>query len=180
MFRRTICRALLPAIAGAMGTSAWGGQSATDFDDLVNAHSIHCEFFRSVRPADMPAVRPADARPEVLVHYAGMNREGTRARVVSTRRAGARDVIVIRTEKAVHFVDHAAGVYAVTTVFGCNERDLRATSGRCLSYGAVNSRHFDPSVRWQPDNVFERDRHLASHGFCDHSFVTAEAPMRSP
>jgi hypothetical protein len=101
-----------------------------------------------------------------------MNRSRTRARAVSTRRAGSREVSVVRTDKAVHFVDHAAGIYVVTTVFGCNERDWRTNARRCVSFRAVNRRHFDASVHWQPDQVFERYRHLASHGFCDHSHFT--------
>jgi hypothetical protein len=67
----------------------------------------------------------------------------------------------------------------VTTVFGCNRRDDIETR-RCLSYGAVNSRHFDASVHWRPDSVFERYRHLANHGFCDHGFVTSDSPGSAP
>jgi len=165
-------RASVPFLVSAViaaGASAHGISHADDFDDLVNATTIHCEFFASARPADAPIARAGASTPEVLVHYAGMSRDRTRARVVSTRRAGSREVTVVRTDKAVHFVDHAAGVYMVTTVFGCNERDWRTNARRCVSFGAVNSRHFDTSVHWQPDLVFERYRHLASHGFCDHS-----------
>lgn len=153
----------------ALGTRAHAAAPA-DFDALVNANGIHCEFFADARPADGPADGAATAA--LLVHYNGMNRDRTRARVVSTRGAGSREVVVVRTDKAVHFVDQVAGVFIVTTVFGCNARERRAGAGRCLSYGAANSRHFDASVLWQPDQVFERDRHLASHGFCDHSLFT--------
>lgn len=162
---------LVPVVLGATALLTHSSSHADDFDDLVNATAIHCEFFASVRPADAPIAR-TDSSPEVLVHYAGMNRSRTRARVVSTRRAGSREVTVVRTDRAVHFVDHAAGVFNVTTVFGCNERDWRTNARRCVSFGAVNSRHFDASVHWQPDEVFERYRHLASHGFCDHSHFT--------
>ena len=161
----------LVGAAFAAAGLAYAAQPAKDFDDLVNAQAIHCEFFAPLRPADAPADHEARA-PELLVHYAGMNRERTRARVVSTRRAGSREVAVVRTPKAVHFVDHAAGIFMVTTVFACNEREQRSNARRCVSFGAVNSRHFDARVLWQPDDVFERYRHLASHGFCDHSAIT--------
>ena len=158
----------IPALIAALGL-AHGAQPANDFDELINAQAIHCEFFPGVRPAHAPLGRAEPIAPELLVHYGGMNRERTRARVVSTRVAGSREVVVVRTEKAVHFVDHAAGVFMVTTVFVCHEREQRSHARRCISFGAVNSRHFDASVHWQPDDVFERYRHLANHGFCDHS-----------
>jgi hypothetical protein len=156
---------------GALAAVAQGSPPASDFESLINASAIHCEFFPGIRPADEPQARNGKEAPELLVHYAGMNRDRTRARVVSTRGAGSREVVVVRTEKAVHFVEHAAGMFMVTTVFGCNARDLRTDARRCISFGAVNSRHFDASVHWQPDQVFERYRHLGSHGFCDHSFI---------
>jgi hypothetical protein len=167
MCARVLIRSLISAVFSAAGVLAHAG----DFDDLVNATAIHCEFFPSIRPADAPLPGAHDPEPDFLVHYGGMNRERTRARVVTTRGAGSREVVVVRTDKAVHFVTHAAGIYMVTTVFGCNERDLRSAARKCVSFGAVNSRHFDASVHWQPDHVFERDRHLASHGFCDHSAI---------
>ena len=171
MRARPLSQLLFPVVLGA-AVVLMPTAHADDFDDLINATAIHCEFFSSIRPADAPIARTDSSRPEVLVHYAGMNRSRTRARVVSTRRAGSREATVVRTDRAVHFVDHAAGVFNVTTVFGCNERDWRTNARRCVSFGAVNSRHFDASVHWQPDEVFERYRHLANHGFCDHSHFT--------
>ena len=171
---RVSLQCLMPTLLAAVGAVA----HANDFDDLVNATAIHCEFFPATRIADNGVQRSDAAEPDFLVHYAGMNRDRTRARVVTTRAAGSREVTVVRTEKAVHFVAHAAGIYTVTTVFGCNERDLRTQARKCTSFGAVNSRHFDASVHWQPDQVFERDRHLASHGFCDHSTIAVTG--RSP
>ena len=167
MRARVLIQGLLPTVLAVAGAPSHAG----DFDDLVNASAIHCEFFASVRAANEPGARTDTPEPDFLVHYAGMNRDRTRARVVSTRNAGSREVAVVRTGKAVHFVAHAAGVYMVTTVFGCNERDLRTDARKCISFAAANSRHFDASVHWQPDQVFERDRHLASHGFCDHSTI---------
>jgi hypothetical protein len=70
-------------------------------------------------------------------------------------------------------VDYAAGLFMVTTVFSCNQREQRTKARRCVSYAATNSRHFDASVLWQPDSVFERFRSHASHGFCDHSFINS-------
>lgn len=168
---------LAAAALGLLGALACGpavaaaAPRASDLDDLVRARSIHCAFFRNA-PDMEPAPGPREERAaELLVHYAGIDRSRTRARSINTRSAGSREVTVHRTAHAVHFVEHLAGAYRVTTVHGCNERDRRPGRQRCVAYGAANAMHFDASVTWQPDKVFDGIRHIASHGFCDHGFV---------
>jgi hypothetical protein len=150
--------------------------SKGDFDALLSARSIHCEFYRSVRPADAPEPGDPGITAELLIHYGALNRSRTRAKAVSTHGAGAREIRIMRTDKAVHFVEHSAGMFSVTTVFGCNRRERSASAGRCTSYGAVHARHFDSAVMWEPDKVFENYRPLGNHGFCDHGFVTTGEP----
>ena len=59
-------------------------------------------------------------------------------------------------------------MYVLTTVYGCIDRDPK--SGTCLSYGAMQSRHFDSRVLLEPDAVYEALKDSSDPGFCDHSF----------
>jgi hypothetical protein len=164
---RSACCAL------AVGTCTPASATDGDLDALVDARFIHCAFFRSSALAETPLGGEDERKAELLVHYAGIDPARTRARAITTRSAGAKDVVVVRTRKAVHFVESVAGAYRVTTVTGCNERDTRPGRRQCVTYGAANAMHFDASVLWQPDAVYERIRHIANHGFCDHSFQGA-------
>jgi len=151
------------AVTGACAADA-------DLDALIGAGFIHCAFFPQVPLADVPHGGPSEREADLLVHFAGIDRTRTRARSITTRSVGSREVAVVLTERAVHFVEPVAGAFRVTTVTGCNERSRRAGPRTCVSYGAATALHFDASVLWQPDAVFDRIRHMASHGFCDHSF----------
>lgn len=166
-FLRSACCAL--AIVACAAANA----ADSDLDALVGARFIHCAFFRNAPLAETPLGGEDERKAEILVHYAGIDRTRTKARTITTRSAGAKDVVVVRTQKAVHFVESVAGAYRVTTVTGCNERDARPGRRQCVTYGAANATHFDASVLWQPDAVYERIRHIANHGFCDHSFQGA-------
>lgn len=158
-------------LAWALALAATGTCAAdADLDALVGAGFIHCAFFPNTPIADAPAGGPSERDADLLVHFAGIDRTRTRARSITTRSVGAREVAVVRTERAVHFVEPVAGAFRVTTVTGCIERAHRAGPRACVSYGAATAIHFDASVLWQPDAVFDRIRHMASHGFCDHSF----------
>jgi hypothetical protein len=78
-----------------------------------------------------------------------------------------------------HYIERTAGMYVVTTVYACLERDTQ--SNMCINYGAVNARHFDARVLREPDKVFEELQALAEPGFCDHSFIhLQEAANRPP
>lgn len=81
------------------------------------------------------------------------------------------------TGKRLHFIDGMAGMYRVTTVYSCIERDERR--GVCLTYSAMQTRHFDSRVLVDPDKVFEEIRSAAEPGFCDYSFIgLREAELR--
>ena len=87
-----------------------------------------------------------------------------------------REVAVMNRGKYLHFIAHVAGLYVLTTIHGCIERDAR--SGVCLTYGASQSRHFDPRVLSEPDAVYEALKDRSDPGFCDHSFIGLQEGMK--
>lgn len=157
--------ALLLPVAGV------AAEGAAAFDNLVHSRYVHCAFYKSYETdrttGDLLLV---EGRSNSLTHFQAI-RDG-QARQISTRVAGARDVRVLNGGKYLHFVDHVAGMYVLTTVYGCLDRDPK--SGTCVSYGAMQSRHFDSRVLTEPDAVYEALKDSADPGFCDHSFVNVQ------
>lgn len=146
------------------------------FEHLATSPYIHCAFYRQYetdpRTGDRLLVEGAS---DSLTHY---QRQHGRLRSIDTRRAGARDAQMIRGRKYLHFVERSAGLYVVTTIYACLERDAR--SDMCINYGAVNARHFDSRVLRDPDAVFEELQAHAEPGFCDHSFIHLREAARTP
>lgn len=145
----------------------------TPYDRLEQARFVHCAFYRDYEVDRATGDRVLrEGRSDSLTHFQMSGRE--RARQISTRMAGAREVEVRNTGRYLHYLDRIEGMYLLTTVYGCLEREPR--SGACATYGAVQSRHFDSRVLSDPDSVYEALKDLSDPGFCDHSFYgTAEA-----
>ncbi|MBX3666052.1 MAG: hypothetical protein KF834_10245 [Burkholderiales bacterium] len=154
------------ALAAALPAAGQQAEVA-QFENLAASPYIHCAFYRQYeidpRTGDRLLVEGAS---HSLTHY---QRQDGRLRAIDTRRAGAREARLLRGKKYLHFVEHGAGLYTVTTVYACLERDAR--TGVCINYGAVNARHFDARVLRDPDAVFEALQAHAEPGFCDHSFL---------
>lgn len=150
---------------------AAGAEGAPPFGNLAQARYIHCAFYKAydVDPATGDRIM-VEGRSQSLTHFQAV-RDG-RARQISTRVAGARSVRVLDGGKYLHFVDHAAGLYVLTTVYGCLHHDPR--TGVCVTYGATQSRHFDARALTDPDAVYEALRDRSDPGFCDHSFVNVQ------
>ena len=146
----------------------------TTFDNLVQSRFVHCAFYKAYQvdrtTGDLVLT---EGRSDTLTHFQGI--EGNRARQITTRVAGARDVQVARTGKYLHFIDRMAGMYVLTTVYGCIDRDKR---GVCITYGAMQSRHFDSRVLSDPDAVYENLKASSDPGFCDHSFIGIQEAAR--
>lgn len=144
---------------------------STPFDNLVQSRYVHCAFYQTYEvdraTGDLVMV---EGRSHSLTHFQAI-RDG-HARQISTRVAGARNVRVISGAKYLHFVDHIEGMYVLTTVYGCLDRDPR--SGTCVRYGAMQSRHFDPRVVSDADAVYEALKDNSDPGFCDHSFINIQ------
>ena len=171
-------------LCGAAGWLALGAaapvpaQGTTEFDNLTRSPFVHCAFYRHYdidpRTGDRLLV---EGLSDSLTHYQRQSGGGVRA--IDTRRAGARGVQVVRGRKYLHFIERSAGMYVVTTVYACLERDPRTAV--CINYGAVNARHFDARVLRDPDTVYEELQARAEPGFCDHSFLNLqEAANRAP
>lgn len=137
------------------------------FDNLVQSRYVHCAFYKAydIDPASGDRIM-VEGRSQSLTHFQAIH-DG-RARQISTRAAGARDVRVLNGGKYLHFLESAAGLYVLTTVYGCIARDER---GICITYGAVQSRHFDSRALTDPDAVYEALKDSSDPGFCDHSFI---------
>ena len=144
------------------------------FDNLAQSRYVHCAFYKAydVDPATGDRIM-VEGRSHSLTHFQAIH-DG-QARQISTRTAGARHVRVLSGGKYLHFLDSAAGLYVLTTVYGCLARDERGT---CITYGAVQSRHFDTRVLSDPDVVYEALKDSSDPGFCDHSFIGIQEAAR--
>ena len=161
--------ALLLPVAGM------AADGAAAFGNLVQSRYVHCAFYKAYEvdraTGDLLMV---EGRSNSLTHFQAIRDGG--ARQISTRVAGARNVKVINSGKYLHFVDQMAGMYVLTTVYGCLDRDPK--SGVCVSYGAMQSRHFDSRVLTDPDAVYEALKEISDPGFCDHSFIGMQEASR--
>ena len=144
------------------------------FDNIVHSRYVHCAFYRAYEIDRKTGNRVlVEGRSDTLTHFQGIN--GTHARQITTRMAGTREVRVTHTGKYLHFIDQVAGMYLLTTIYGCLERDKR---GVCVTYGAMQSRHFDSGVLSDPDAVYESLKGSSDPGFCDHSFIGMQEAAR--
>lgn len=140
---------------------------STLYDNVVQSRYVHCAFYKAYDLDRATGERlMVEGRSDSLTHFQGIR--GDRARQISTRAAGAREVRVAHTGKYLHFIDGMAGMFVLTTIYGCLERGPRGT---CATYGAMQSRHFDARVLTDPDSVYERLQGSSEPGFCDHSFL---------
>lgn len=157
----------VPALAGG----------AAEFDNVVSSRYVHCAFYAS-HDTDLATgnLVLAEGRADSLTHFQRIDSVRGVARAISTRKAGAREVRVARNGRYLHFIEHAGGMYVLTTVHSCIARDGR--SGVCVTYGASQARHFDSRVVQDPDRVFESLRADADPGFCDHSFIGMQEAAR--
>ena len=163
----------LPLLALALAGHAQAEPTA--FDNLVQSRYVHCAFYKSYEIDHATGeLLLVEGRSTSLTHFQAV--DGARARQISTRVAGAREVKVINTGRYLHFLDHMAGMYVLTTIYNCLESDER--KGVCLRYGAMQSRHFDTRVLSDPDAVFEALRDHSDPGFCDHSFINIQEAQK--
>ena len=144
------------------------------FSSVVQARYVHCAFYKAY---DVDRVTGdnvlVEGRSETLTHFQGI--DGTRARQITTRTAGAHEVRVAHTGKYLHFIERVAGMYVLTTIYDCIDHDRHGT---CVTYGATQSRHFDARVLSDPDSVYEALRDSSDPGFCDHSFTAVQEATR--
>ena len=162
-------------LAAALPAAAQQSEVA-QFENLASSPFVHCAFYRQydIDPATGQRLL-VEGNSHSLTHY---QRQHGRLRSIDTRRAGARDAQLLRGKKYLHFIERSAGLYVVTTIYACLERDARTEM--CVNYGAMNARHFDSRVLRDPDAVFEELQAHAEPGFCDHSFLHLQEAARTP
>jgi hypothetical protein len=159
--------AAIAVIAALTPASAIGSDDVSQYAMLVQSGLVHCAFYRDYEVDKVTGdLVMTEGHSDSLTHFRRIR--GSHARQISTRMAGSRDVRVIQTGKYLHFVDQVAGMYLLTTIYGCIDQDKH---GVCLTYGAMQSRHFDPRVLYDPDAVYEALKDHSDPGFCDHSFI---------
>jgi hypothetical protein len=164
---------MLVSIVAAAAAAA----QTTSYDNLVQARLVHCAFYKAYDIDKATGDRVmVEGRSDTLTHFQRIDDD--HARQITTRVAGAREVRVIRSAKYLHYVDDVNGMYRVTTIYACLDREAR--TGTCLTYGAMQSRHFNPGVLFDPDAVYERIRDVSDPGFCDHSFIGLREAARTP
>ena len=159
--------------------TATGPVFAGEFDNIARSPFVHCAFYRGYEVDRATGdLTMEEGKSDILVHFQGVSLRTSSARAIDTRMAGGRTVRVIN-RKYLHFIDNVGGMYVTTTIYGCLERDERR--GVCITYGAMNARHFDARVMHDPDKVYELIKASAAPGFCDHSFIgIQEASTRKP
>jgi hypothetical protein len=165
-------------IAAVIASAAVAADRST-FANLAKSNYVHCAFYKKY-DFDPVTGEPLmiEGKAAALMHFQGIDVKKENARAIYTRMSGQRSVKVIQTDKAIHFIDHVAGMYVMTTVHSCIDFDHKR--GLCVAYGAVNSRVFDSAVLTDPDKVYEKIRKNADPGFCDHSFIDLQEASRSP
>ena len=163
-FRQSV---LVAAAALLLPVGGFGAQNEPVYAQLVRSRLVHCAFYKSYEVDRITGdLVLTEGRSSSLTHFQGI--KGDQARQISTRMAGSREVRVVRTQKYLHFIDQLAGMYLLTTVYGCIDQDK---NGVCLTYGATQSRNFDARVLHDPDTVYEALKDKSDPGFCDHSFI---------
>jgi hypothetical protein len=159
--------AAIAAVAAMLPSGGFGADDTPMFARLVQSRLVHCAFYKAYEVDRLTGdLVLAEGHSNSLTHFQGI--DGGYARQISTRMAGAREVRVVQTEKYLHFIDQVAGMYLLTTIYGCIERDKH---GVCMTYGAMQSRNFDTRVLYDPDVVYEALKDESDPGFCDHSFI---------
>jgi hypothetical protein len=168
---RNLVRAAAFLAALLAGAAVLAAETASQFVNIERARYVHCAFYKAydIDPATGDLIM-VEGHSNSLTHFQRIG--GGYARQISTRMAGAREVRVMDQGKYLHFIDDVAGMYVLTTVYGCIDHDPK--TGTCITYGATQTRHFDPRVLTDPDAVYEEWKAEADVGFCDHSFVNVQ------
>jgi len=166
----------LTLLCAAAGTAAAADRG--QFAALGKSRFVHCAFYKHYDkdPASGDPIM-VEGRADALMHFQNVDAARSRASAIYTRMAGARDVLVVQTDKALHFIDSIAGMSILTTVHSCLEFDEKR--GVCLMFSAANARVFDAEVRSDPDKVYEKIKDAAEPGFCDHSFIGTQEASNS-
>ena len=134
--------------------------------DALAAGELICEFRAGwKRSVIADLLRDAPPPVERMMVYEAVGTE--RAKVISTRAPGRRDVEVRATDKAVHLMERAGPSLLVTTLTRCVRTAWKAGSETCVRYAARHAWHFDLAALREPDAAYERLPSGALSGACE-------------
>lgn len=153
-------------LAAAVAITALAhGQTPARATDVDSAGDLLCELRAS------GSARRGSADTMMLV----IERLDNRVRVVSSRRAIAREAMVRSGETGVHFVEDVNGSVRVTSLLYCESPGAsrpadgpgRSEAESCQRWSAVQSWHFDTAVHRDPDGSFRRLPGTSYRGSCE-------------
>lgn len=148
----------------ALAASAWAHDP---LDDLIEAKDLICEFHITGQPRSMLRRMVEGEHFDMLLVIEAIDPGSGKARAVSSKQAGRKNLRYYRTGSAVHFVQDVASSVVVTTVKGCEAWGRKGDVELCVRYPALNSWHFDTSVHRDPDKAFDRLGTSSYYGSCE-------------
>ncbi|OGA29562.1 MAG: hypothetical protein A3I01_05885 [Betaproteobacteria bacterium RIFCSPLOWO2_02_FULL_65_24] len=160
--RPVTARARLIASFGALAAAcgAFAADVPISLADIARTGDLVCELNLSG-----PRATSVARNPDVMLVYDQVRAGSSAARVISSRKAGARTVKLYAGQTGLHLVEDVTGSVIVTTLLNCEAYDR--SGGRCVRFAAVNTWHFDQSVHQDPDTAFRRLPATSYVGFCD-------------
>ena len=164
--KRHLCHLRLVA-AGFALLAAAPAQAAVAVEQLVEAHDLVCEFYRTEDWATVAARLALGDRSDMLMVIENIGRDPASARVISSRAAGQRSLRRYAGDTGVHFVEDRAESVVVTTLLGCEDWKRKRGREVCVRYSALNSWHFDTSVHADADRAFRRLGASSYRGVCE-------------
>jgi hypothetical protein len=140
--------------------------AARDVRDALDAGELICEFRAGwKRSVIADLLRDPPPAVERMMVYEAVGTD--RAKVISTRAPGRRDVEVRATGKAVHLMERAGPSLLVTTLTRCVRTAWKAGSEICVRYAARHAWHFYLAALREPDAAFERLPSGSLTGACE-------------
>jgi len=164
-------RALLAILVSAAAAVPAAAQDVRDaglerIRDALRSGELICEFRAGwKRSVIADLLRDPPPRVEQMLVYEAVGTD--RAKMVSTRAPGRREVEVRATDKAVHLIERAGPSLLVTTLTRCERTAWKAGSEICIRYAARHAWHFDLAALREPDVAYERLPSGALSGACE-------------
>lgn len=136
-------------------------------DDLLEARDLICEFRVTGMPRSLLRNMVDGEQFDMLLVIEAIDPASGKARAVSSKQTGSKDLHYYRTPGAVHFVQDLAASVVVTTVNDCEKWGRKGEVELCVRYRALNSWHFDTSVHRDPDKAFGKLGTSSYDGSCE-------------
>jgi len=156
---RAVCLAIFTAAGPLYGHDS--------LDGVIEAKDLICQFHNAGAPRSMLRQMLEGEHFDMLQVIEAIDQSSGRARSVSSKQVGTKDLRYYKTGKAVHFVQDLGESVVVTTIMGCEKWGRKQEEKLCVRYRALNSWHFDTSVHRDPDAAFARLGTSSYDGSCE-------------